>query len=116
MKSNNRFSQLFKLDASTITAAFAVASRKGSTLGVKLLHAPHAEKNGFIIALTKGIKGGVKRNTLRRRFKAILHAGIQAHGPFSPGIYLCIVYPEALTRSYHDLQTWLVKTMWPRTR
>lgn len=89
-----KFSSLFKLRSSQIAAAFTAAQRAGSIEGLRLLHAP-SDNTQFIIALTRTIKGGVKRNRLRRRIKAALHTALKEQGPLPSGIFLCVTYLSA---------------------
>lgn len=115
LNSNLPFSSLFKLSAKLITQAFTTAVRISSTPGLKLLRQP-SEQTAFIIAMTRGIKGGVKRNLLRRRIKSGLQECIKKHGPLPNGIFLCVAYPNALELEYVTLTAWLEKAIWKKTK
>ena len=115
MNQPKRFSRLFKLSSGRVQAAFGIAKRQGSIDGLRLLHTKEGD-DAFIIAITRLVKGSVLRNTLRRRVKAIIHAGIKAHGRLPAGVWLCILYPSAANRSYQELFHSLHDSIWLRKK
>ena len=104
------FNQLFKLSPGAIAEAFKKGERIGSQEGFKLL-ASAASSTHFIIALTRTIKGSVTRNLIRRRIKAALQCYIKNSGPLTEGTFLCVVYAQALSTSYQDIESWLTRTL-----
>ena len=111
MKQHN-FTHLFKLSAGQISTAFLQATRIASIEGIKLMKVRQTKESRFIIALTRGIKGSVKRNLLRRRIKGALRDGIAQHGPLPASILLCVVYPSATNRSYQEISSFLQTHLW----
>jgi len=106
------FTHLFKASSTRITTAFQQARPAGSTLGLRLLVAPNeAEQTHFVIALTRQIKGGVKRNKLRRLIKEALRAWIANHGPLPPLFFLCVAYGPALKLTYQAIKAFLEKAL-----
>ena len=102
-----RFSKLFKLSSACISAAFTQAHKVGSISGIKLMRVSDTPENRFIIALTKQIKGSVKRNAVRRRVKAALTLIVQNQSDLPHGIWLCIAYEAATQLSMHEIISFL---------
>jgi ribonuclease P protein component len=78
--------------------------------GIKLLHAPDESDNRFIIALTKQVKGSVKRNKVRRRIKAALAQLLKQH-PLPAGIWICVAYESAITLTVANIHHFLRATL-----
>jgi len=108
-----RFSKLFKLSSARLSIAFTQAQRVASIPGIKLMHVAQSTENRFVIALTKHIKGSVKRNKVRRRIKAALTLILQHHKALPGGIWLCVAYEAAaqipMNTFYFFLNTHLCK-------
>jgi|GEM_PF-3554619 len=111
MKKKSSFSTLFKLSSGKIALAFTTAEKLAGTYGIKILYTS-AKSSSFIIAISRTLKGSVRRNKVRRRIKAALQVGIRTYGPLGPGIYLCVVYPSTETRSFQELSHWLITALW----
>lgn len=109
MARTSRFSSLFSLRKKQIDAAFSSARRRGSMSGIKVLHALSDDMPAKVLIVpTRGFKGHVKRNKIRRQIKSIVYEDnlAQQHGTF-----IILLYAEAPTIAFPDLRPFLQRAM-----
>lgn len=106
MKSQQSFSDLFAVSAAERAIMFEQAKPLHSIYGIKILHAvsPVTGPARFFIACTRGLKGAIKRNKIRRRLKALIYENRELFAE-KTGIYILVLYPQAGALSFEKLRT-----------
>lgn len=105
MARTSRFSSLFSLRKKQIDAAFSVARRRGSMPGIKVLHALSNDQPAKVLIVpTRGFKGHVKRNKIRRQIKSIVYEDQLAE---QQGTFIVLLYADAPAIAFSPLRAFL---------
>ena len=104
------YRKLFALKQKEIEAAFKVAFKHSSIIGLKLLHSPDPNTtHGRLLIVTSRACGKAhERNQIRRRIKSIYYK----HKLYNtPGIWILIVYKEAMNLDFEEIESFLQRSM-----